>query len=207
MPGHEAECNTAYLSTATNIQLAVRHGPTEFCPFDGPSSAQLCLQWEALHDQADTLWRPEFWRTATTVWAPSRRHSVTFASIPPWPELMPCLPTFMVAQRKVSVPVPTSSWSPLQCGRGAPFRQADTDHGMRCPPWQHSTHLRHKILKGISSPPVHWGVIALSHLSVVSPPLLLGPQPTATLKLSATSSQPCFSTFASPTCPSYTPIP
>jgi hypothetical protein len=35
------------------------HRPVEFRPFDGPSVAQLCTQWEALHDKADTLWRPE----------------------------------------------------------------------------------------------------------------------------------------------------
>jgi hypothetical protein len=39
--------------------LAVRHGPTDFHPFDGPSGAQLRPQWEALHDKAETLWRPE----------------------------------------------------------------------------------------------------------------------------------------------------
>jgi hypothetical protein len=37
----------------------MRRGPAEFRPFDGPSGAQLCLQWKGLHDTAETLWRPE----------------------------------------------------------------------------------------------------------------------------------------------------
>jgi hypothetical protein len=37
----------------------MRNGPTEFCPCDGPSSAQLRPRWEALHDKVDNLWRPE----------------------------------------------------------------------------------------------------------------------------------------------------
>jgi hypothetical protein len=48
-----------YLSAVATTQLAMRHGPAEFRPFDGPSGAQLCLQWEGLHDTAETLWRLE----------------------------------------------------------------------------------------------------------------------------------------------------
>jgi hypothetical protein len=53
------EGDAAYLSAVATIQLAMRYGPTEFRPFDGPSGAQLRLQWEGLHDEAETLWRPE----------------------------------------------------------------------------------------------------------------------------------------------------
>jgi hypothetical protein len=54
------EGNAADLSAVANTQLAMRHGPTELCPFGGPSCAQLFPQWEALLDKANTLWRPEF---------------------------------------------------------------------------------------------------------------------------------------------------
>jgi hypothetical protein len=53
------EGDAAYLSAVATTQLAMRRGPAEFRPFDGPSGAQLCLQWEGLHDTAETLWRPE----------------------------------------------------------------------------------------------------------------------------------------------------
>jgi hypothetical protein len=53
------EGDAAYLSVVATTQLAMRHGPTEFRPFDGPSGAQLCPQWEGLHDKAETLRRPE----------------------------------------------------------------------------------------------------------------------------------------------------
>jgi hypothetical protein len=53
------EGDAAYLSAVATTQLAMRRGPAEFRPFDGPSGAQLCLQWEGLHDKAETLWRPE----------------------------------------------------------------------------------------------------------------------------------------------------
>jgi hypothetical protein len=53
------EGDAAYLSTVATTQLAMWHGLIEFCPFVGPSGAQLRLRWEALHDKADTLWRPE----------------------------------------------------------------------------------------------------------------------------------------------------
>jgi hypothetical protein len=49
------EGEAAYLSVVATTQLAMRHGPTEFRPFDGSSSAQLRLQWEALHDKAGNL--------------------------------------------------------------------------------------------------------------------------------------------------------
>jgi hypothetical protein len=53
------EGDAAYLSAVATTQLAMRHGSAEFRPFDGPSGAQLCPQWEGLHDKAETLWRPE----------------------------------------------------------------------------------------------------------------------------------------------------
>jgi hypothetical protein len=53
------EGDAAYLSAVATTQLAMRRGPAEFPPFDGPSGPQLCLQWEGLHDKAETLWRPE----------------------------------------------------------------------------------------------------------------------------------------------------
>jgi hypothetical protein len=55
------EGDAAYLSAVATTQLAMRHGPAEFHPFDGPSGAQLRPQWEGLHDKAETLWRPEDW--------------------------------------------------------------------------------------------------------------------------------------------------
>jgi hypothetical protein len=53
------EGDAAYLSAVATTQLAMRRGPAEFRPFDDPSGAQRCLQWEGLHDTAETLWRPE----------------------------------------------------------------------------------------------------------------------------------------------------
>jgi hypothetical protein len=53
------EGDAAYLSAVATTQLAMRRGPAEFRPFDGPSDAQFCLQWEGLHDTAEALWRPE----------------------------------------------------------------------------------------------------------------------------------------------------
>jgi hypothetical protein len=53
------EGDAAYLSAVAPTQLAMRHWPTEFRPFDGPSGAQLRPQWEGLHDKAETLWRPD----------------------------------------------------------------------------------------------------------------------------------------------------
>jgi hypothetical protein len=53
------EGDAAYLSAVATTQLAMRHGPAGFCPFDGPSGAQLRPQWEGLHDKAETLWRPK----------------------------------------------------------------------------------------------------------------------------------------------------
>jgi hypothetical protein len=53
------EGDAAYLSAVATTQLAMRHGPAEFRPFDGPSGVQLRPQWEILHDKAETLWRPE----------------------------------------------------------------------------------------------------------------------------------------------------
>jgi hypothetical protein len=53
------EGDAVYLSAVATTQLAMRRGPAEFRPFNGPSGAQLCLQWEGLHDKAETLWRPE----------------------------------------------------------------------------------------------------------------------------------------------------
>jgi hypothetical protein len=55
-----AEADAAYLAAAATTQRAMCHGPAEFRPFDGPSGAQLSPQWEALHDTAGALWRPEF---------------------------------------------------------------------------------------------------------------------------------------------------
>jgi hypothetical protein len=53
------EGDAAYLSAVATTKLAKRRGLAEFRPFDGPSGAQLCLQWEGLHDKTETLWRPE----------------------------------------------------------------------------------------------------------------------------------------------------
>jgi hypothetical protein len=49
------EGDAAYLSVVATSQLAMRHEPAEFRPFDGPSGAQLCPQWEGLHDKAGRL--------------------------------------------------------------------------------------------------------------------------------------------------------
>jgi hypothetical protein len=54
------EGDAAYLSAVATTQLAMGHGPTDFRSVDGPSGAQLGPKWEALHDKADTLRRPEF---------------------------------------------------------------------------------------------------------------------------------------------------
>jgi hypothetical protein len=53
------EGDAAYLSGVATSQLVMSHGPTEFRPLDCPSGAQLCPQWEGLHDKAETLWRPK----------------------------------------------------------------------------------------------------------------------------------------------------
>jgi hypothetical protein len=53
------EGEAAHLSAASTTQLAMPHGPIGFRPFDGPNSAQLRPQWEAMHGKADTLCWPE----------------------------------------------------------------------------------------------------------------------------------------------------
>jgi hypothetical protein len=41
------------------MHVAMREGPEAFQPFDGPSGALLRPQWEALHEGAGELWKPE----------------------------------------------------------------------------------------------------------------------------------------------------
>jgi hypothetical protein len=40
-------------------QIAMRSGPEEFRPFDGPSGDVLRPQWEALHSEVGELWKLE----------------------------------------------------------------------------------------------------------------------------------------------------
>jgi hypothetical protein len=54
-----ALASTAYLAAAAATHTAIREGPEAFRPFDGPSGALLRPQWEALHEGAGDLWKPE----------------------------------------------------------------------------------------------------------------------------------------------------
>jgi hypothetical protein len=49
----------AYLSAAATAHRAMHRGPEAFRPFHGPSGDVLRLHWEALHDGARDLWRPD----------------------------------------------------------------------------------------------------------------------------------------------------
>jgi hypothetical protein len=55
-----AVADAAYLSAAATTQLAMRSGPEAYQPFHGPSAEELTPLWEAMHDAAAGLWRPEF---------------------------------------------------------------------------------------------------------------------------------------------------
>jgi hypothetical protein len=54
------EGDAMYLSSAATNQQAIRHGPAEFRPFDGPNGASVHPQWEDLHDKAGALWWLKF---------------------------------------------------------------------------------------------------------------------------------------------------
>jgi hypothetical protein len=81
-------------------------------------AAKLLMQWKALHDKVDTLWRRPEW-PARTAWAPSQRHSthkaVVSAGILLKIALKPCWPLCTTAWRTnachctVSVLAPDSS--------------------------------------------------------------------------------------------------
>jgi hypothetical protein len=89
------------------------HGPIELRPLDSPSGAQLRQQWEALHDKANTLRRPESRVVSQdSMGAPSRKHSALTAGI--LLKLAPtaCWPPCMTARRTVSVLGPDSSAKP-----------------------------------------------------------------------------------------------
>jgi hypothetical protein len=49
----------AYLAAAATAHRAMHRGPEAFRPFHGHSSDVLRPQWEALHDGAQYLWRPD----------------------------------------------------------------------------------------------------------------------------------------------------
>jgi hypothetical protein len=49
----------AYLAASAAAHIAMRGGPEAFRPFDGTSSEVLLPQWEALHSEAEDLWKAE----------------------------------------------------------------------------------------------------------------------------------------------------
>jgi hypothetical protein len=49
----------AYLTATAVAHRAMRCGPEAFSLPHGPSGDVLCPQWEALHDGAQYLWRPD----------------------------------------------------------------------------------------------------------------------------------------------------
>jgi hypothetical protein len=51
--------SAAYLAASAAAHIAMRSGPEAFRPFSGPSGEVLRPQWEALHDVAGALWKPE----------------------------------------------------------------------------------------------------------------------------------------------------
>jgi hypothetical protein len=53
------EAGAAQLSAAALTQAAMRHGPGEFRPFDGPILPHLQSLWEILHGGAAGLWPEE----------------------------------------------------------------------------------------------------------------------------------------------------
>jgi hypothetical protein len=57
LPG-ERQTRISLAAAATH--LAMHHGLVELRSFNSPNGARLRLQWEAMHDKVDTLWRTEF---------------------------------------------------------------------------------------------------------------------------------------------------
>jgi hypothetical protein len=139
----------------------MRHGPTEFRPLHGPSGAQLRLQWEGLHDEAETLWRPEdrvVSQDSMGTIAEAQRTYCRHSAQARADALLASLQDGMEDSKHDRARLlscaccPASAWldtlppssalelkssefqtaPTMQCGCGATLHPTDTDHGMRC---------------------------------------------------------------------------